>query len=311
MHKNILIIADIEGSTGCADYTASSFNTPEWYKACVDMSLDINAVASGLFDAGAENVYVKDFHRTGYNLIHELIDKRARVIHGYKEGPVPGIGDVYDSDAAMFIGMHASSGSGGFLAHTLTSRYSRIMSEGRRITELQLFASSLFSYNIKPVFFSGCPVACIEAGEDVKGINVFPVIKDSNGLIDKDICRGQLAAAAAGSLQNNSAAPYMMRPPYSIELTMRDGIKAAEKGAKRWGVKHQGGRISLEAGDFDGLYRQLIGITYLTPALEKITPAALALFNLYGRLGLSIVKRKMRRGIRSLLQQPRSSRLPG
>lgn len=311
MHKNILIIADIEGSSGCASYAASSFNTPEWYNACVEMSLDISAVVSALYDAGAENIYVKDFHRTGYNLLPELIDSRARIIHGYIEGPVPGIGNIYDSDAAMFIGMHASSGSDGFLAHTFTSRYSRMISGGRRVTELQLFASSLYTYNIKPVFFSGCPVACREAAEDVPGINTFPVIKDSSGRADIGRCRGELAAAAAHSLLNNSTIPYMMPPPYSIELTMRDGAETAGKSAKRWGVEYMENEIFLHAENFDDLYRKLIGITYLTPALEKITAAALMLFNLYGRAGLSIARRKMRKRITSLLQQPRSSRLPG
>ena len=302
MYKNILIIADIEGSTGCADYAASSFNTPEWYNACIDMSLDINAVVSRLFSEGAEEICIKDFHRTGYNLLPELIDKRARVIHGYMEGPVPGIGNVYDSEAAMFIGMHASSGSKGFLAHTLTSRYGRIMSEGRRVTELQLFASSLFRYKIKPLFFSGCPVACSEAEEDIQCINVFPVVKDNSGFIDKDICRRGLADAAADSLRNDSTSPYIMHPPYNIDLKMRDGQKAAEKTARRWRVGQRDGIISLAAENFDDLYRQLISITYLTPMLEKITPAALALFNLYGKTGLSIVRRKKRAEIKKLVK---------
>ena len=63
MFKKILIIADIEGSSGCMSYGASSFNTEEWYDACIDMSLDVRRVTDSLFDAGAEQVVIKDFHR--------------------------------------------------------------------------------------------------------------------------------------------------------------------------------------------------------------------------------------------------------
>jgi len=303
MYKRILIIADIEGSTGCPNYEASSFNTALWYNACIEMSLDINAVVSGLFDAGAEKIYIKDFHRTGYNLLPELIDKRAEVIHGYKEGPVPGIGDVYDAEAVMFIGMHGSSGSGAFLAHTLTSKYSRILVNGRRVSELQIFASSLFEHSLKPVFFSGCDTACREAEEDIPGIIVFPVLKDETGGINREKCREKLRDAAVFSSGNDSASPYLMHPPFSVELFMRDGEKKAEKIARRWKLKYSGNRIFFTSGDFDKFYNMLILITYFSPVTAAITPAALFLFNLYGRIGLSIVRYMKRVELRKLIKK--------
>jgi hypothetical protein len=67
--KRILIIADIEGSSGCWNYRASSFMTPEWARACVEMSRDVSVVVKALLDAGVEHISIKDFHRTGYNLL--------------------------------------------------------------------------------------------------------------------------------------------------------------------------------------------------------------------------------------------------
>ena len=139
-YKRILIIADIEGSSGCWSYRASSFRTKEWARACLGMTRDVNAVVQALADGGVEYIRVKDFHRTGYNLIPELIDSRAKVIHGYRAGPVPGIGDPGDVDAAMFIGMHAASGTSGFLAHTLTSRIAKLEINGEPLPEINLFA---------------------------------------------------------------------------------------------------------------------------------------------------------------------------
>ena len=42
--ERILIIADIEGSSGCWNRRASSFMTREWSRACVEMTRDVNAV---------------------------------------------------------------------------------------------------------------------------------------------------------------------------------------------------------------------------------------------------------------------------
>ena len=119
---NVLIIADIEGSSGCWDYRASSFLTPQWARACVAMTHDVSAVVDALFKDGVEHITVKDFHRTGYNLLPEMINTKSEIIHGYRRGPVPGLGNPAQAQAAIFMGMHAASGTDGFLAHTLTSR---------------------------------------------------------------------------------------------------------------------------------------------------------------------------------------------
>ena len=96
-----------------------------------------------LFDCGVEQIRVKDFHRTGCNLLPELIDDRAEIIHGYRAGPVPGIGDPGQAEAIMFLGMHAASGTDGFLAHTLTSRILQLEMNGAPLPEIQLLAASI------------------------------------------------------------------------------------------------------------------------------------------------------------------------
>ena len=71
--------------------------------------------------------------------------------------------DPGDADGLMMLGMHAASGTGGFLAHTLTSRLASLEVNGRPLAEIELFAASLAPHNIPVIFFSGCPVACAQA----------------------------------------------------------------------------------------------------------------------------------------------------
>ncbi|HSV98318.1 MAG TPA: hypothetical protein VLM75_15450 [Spirochaetota bacterium] len=56
--ENVFIIADIEGSSGCRDYSVSSFLAGSWPGACLDMTRDIAAVTDALLAAGMKNVTV-------------------------------------------------------------------------------------------------------------------------------------------------------------------------------------------------------------------------------------------------------------
>jgi len=293
--KSILIISDIEGSSSCWSYRASSFMTKAWRRACAGMTQDVNKVVKGLFDAGVDHIIVKDFHRTGYNIISERIDPRAQVISGYRLGPVPGIGDLKDAEAIIFLGMHAASGTEGFLAHTLTSRISRLEVNGKPMSEVELFSASLAPHGLRPIFFSGCPVACHQARTAIRMINVYPIDKTTGPQnFDADSWQTGLVTAAVESLNNLSTEPYRPAGPFNAVITMRDGELTAQKISRRWGFRHQGARIFIDTDDIHQLYRDLIRLCYLTPLIEKMIPYCLLLYNLWGRIGLAWVRRNAR-----------------
>jgi D-amino peptidase len=293
--SNILLIADIEGSSGCGSYRASSFLTGEWADACLEMTRDVDAVVRALFAAGARQVAVKDFHRTGYNLFPELLDRRAALISGYRRGPVPGIGEAFGVQALMTIGMHAAAGTGGFLAHTFTSRIASLQVSGLPVPELVFFSASLAPYGVRPVFFSGCPEACRQAEAAIGGIAAYPIEKAATDRrFDAAAWRGGLAEAAAGALFNRNTAPHQPEGPFEAKVRMRDGAAAARRLARRWKLETRGDTISVKAADIHELYMAMIRLCYLTPAVERILPLGLFLFDLRGRLGLSWARRRLK-----------------
>ena len=293
--KRILIIADIEGSSGCWSYRASSFLTPEWARACVDMSRDVNAVVQALFEHSVEDVRVKDFHRTGFNLLPELIDDRAEIVHGYRAGPVAGIGDPVQADAVMFLGMHAASGTDGFLAHTLTSRIRQLEVNGEPLPEIKLFSASLADRGIKPIFFSGCPIACSQAMTSIDHISVFPIDKSvGQEQFDAAGWRSDLAQAAVKALGNSQTVPFKPAGPMRAKVRMNTGSTGARKLARRWGLANQGDQIVIDADDIREVYMHLIRICYLTPLIEKTLPVGLWIYNLWGRIGLAWVRRQVK-----------------
>lgn len=295
--KRILIVSDMEGSSLCFSYRASSFMTKDWRRACVGMTEDVRHVVNGLFEAGVEEITVKDFHRTGYNIIPEWVHPSARIISGYKLGPVPGIGDPMHAEAIMFLGMHAASGTKGFLSHTLTSRIARLEVNGKPMSEVELFSASLAPYGLRPIFFSGCPVACRQAEAAIKMIHVYPIHKNE-GLqnFDADSWRFGLKKAAVASLNNVSTNTYRPKGPFKAVVTMRDGEHVARKMANRWGFHYQDTRIFVHAPDIHKLYKDFIRLCYLTPLVEKMMPFWLFMYGLWGRMGLFWVRRGLKPG---------------
>ena len=291
-----MIIADLEGSSGCWSYAAAAFLTDEWCQACLEMTRDVNSVVRALFDAGVKKVTIKDFHRTGYNLFPELIDSRAGLISGYRRGPIPGIGNPVDARAVMFLGMHAASGSDGFLAHTMTSRIARLEVNRRLMAEIELFAASLAPWKIRPIFFSGCPVACKQAEAVIDSIDCFPIDK-SRGAEGFDFrgWRSALAQAAVKSLSNHKTESYEPSGPFDARVTMRDGEAEAMRLCRRWHFEQEGAQIRIQRDNIHQIYMELIRLCYLTPTIEKALPLALAAFNLKGRNGIRRARRRLKR----------------
>jgi len=269
--------------------------TPDWCRACVEMTRDVNTVVQALFNSGVEHIQIKDFHRTGYNLLPEKIDGRADVIQGYCKGPVPGIGDPGGAEGIFFLGLHAASGTDGFLAHTLTSRIDRLEVNGKPLTEVELFSSSLAPFGLKPLFFTGCPVACEQAAAVIENIAVYPIDKAVNRqCFDVARWRSDLAKAAVVALENGLTVPYRPEGPFRVLVKIRDGEMAARKIARRWKLDCRQDEILINTGDMRELFMHLIRICYLTPLVEKLLPLSLATYNLWGRFGLAWLRRQIR-----------------
>ena len=293
--RRVLIVADVEGSSGCWNYTASSFLRKEWAVACEAMTRDVQAVVRALFAAGVADILIKDFHRTGYNILAEGIHPQARLESGYRTGPVPAMGDPGGAEAVFFLGLHAASSTRGFLPHTMTSRLADVQVNGRSLPEVALFAALLAPYGMRPVFFSGCPEACSQAAAEIPGITTFPIDK-RNGAAQFDACawRRKLADRAATALSNEATRPLAGTGPFDVRVVFREGKRAAGQAARRWGLVQEGRAVWFTVADLRELFMVLSRICYLIPALLPVLPLALRLQNAKGRLGLAWVRWQLR-----------------
>ncbi|MCG8616839.1 MAG: M55 family metallopeptidase [Desulfobacterales bacterium] len=289
--KRILIISDIEGSSGCTTREAAKFMGKGWPHACLDMTRDVNRLTTGLLEAGADQVVVQDFHRTAHNIFTEQLNPSVVLKQGYAGGPVPGLGNPEGFDGLMMVGMHAPSGWQGFLPHTLTSRITAVRINGSLVSEGQLFSAALSGSGIPPLFFSGCPDACAHTRMVLPDVSTFAIDKFHPDFHAGE-WRKQLAETAVRALDNREARPYNPSGPFEAVVTMAGGKPMARRLAGRWGYPNHGSNVYLRVRDYAELYRKLARLVFLSPVAERMIPVLLPLYHLMGHAGLYWAKKK-------------------
>lgn len=262
------VVADLEGSTGAWTKAHTLLGTSAWQEARLELTKDINAVAQSLLEEGVKEVIVKDFHRTGFNLIPKYLDKRIKLISGYYLGPALGFGDLHGAHFALFVGLHAAGGNEqGFLAHTLTSRIKEILINGHRVGEAELFASVLAPFQVPLAFFSGCPAACQEVKEKMPWVVTYPIFKDLSLDQDKKKKNAYINQLRNGlgqkikKINHPSELPlFALQPPFDCQVIFQDEEEARRRNP--WGFIRQGKVIKFQADQFLEMYQNLLKIAY-------------------------------------------------
>jgi D-amino peptidase len=262
------IVADLEGSTGAWTKAHTLLGTPQWQKARVELTRDINAVTEALFEMGVKGVVVKDFHRTGYNLIPRYLDRRAKLVSGYYTGPAMGYGNLHGADFALFVGLHASGGNrDGFLPHTLTSRIAEILVNGKTLCEAELFATVLSAFQVPVCFFSGCPAACQEVKQKMEWVVTYAITKDPEIYQDERRWRDYIIQKRQGlrekidEISNPEVIPlFFMKPPFNCQVIFQEEAEARRMNP--WGFLQDGRTVSFHAEHFLELYQNLLKIAY-------------------------------------------------
>ncbi|MFQ6049238.1 MAG: M55 family metallopeptidase [Phycisphaerae bacterium] len=218
----IYIMTDLEGISGVAEAGYTDQASPFYQDARRYLMGDLNAAIAGCFDAGADEVIVKDGHHNGRNFIMDQLDPRA--VHDYSAGAWTGILD--DSfDATMIIGQHAMAGTlNGFLDHTMSSTtWWQYSINGRPHGELGMWAAIAGHYNVPLIFISGDQAACEEARAFIPNIQTVSVKhgQGRNRAQCKPVgqCQDQIRAGARRAIQNlQKIQPYKIELPATVEL---------------------------------------------------------------------------------------------
>lgn len=164
MSPQVLVSADMEGATGVTYPADVEPRSEEWHRFRHLFTADVNAVALGLLEAGAE-VLINEAHATMRNLVLEELDDRVTLLTGRHKrlGMMEGVDQC---DAVVFAGYHAAAGQQGILAHTyMANSITSVWLDGIIASEGRLNAALAAEYGVPVILVTGDDKTCDDAAE--------------------------------------------------------------------------------------------------------------------------------------------------
>ena len=209
----IYISADLEGVSGVVHPDQIQPDGLLYKETIMKWGQELNAVVSGLKEAGIQNIVINDSHNHMRNLNNAMLPN-ATIISGWQKpfSMVSGIDEGYD--ACFFLGYHAMAGSRSTLSHTYRPRIiKQVYLNKTLVGESGLNAALAGFYNVPVALVSGDEEVCMEA----------------QTLISKDIVTVQTKRG----LSRYSALSY----PFDITLrNLKAGAIKAIKEKEKWHV---------------------------------------------------------------------------
>jgi D-amino peptidase len=235
LRMKFLICVDLEGVAGIVGEPGKTLsNSQDFDAACTEACLEVNACAKGLFDAGAQEVWVWDNHNGSLNLPLREIDGRCLCVCG--TGDPRRLSFANDSfDGALFVGYHAMEGTpNGVLAHTYSSvSYRGWRLNGRETGEIGFDAGLLGEKGIPLLFVSSDAAGVSEAKKECADI---VTVETKQGLSrnmavcrsSDSVCREMEEKMKEVSEGAKSIQPLRYEPPLCVDIEFQRMDKAEE-----------------------------------------------------------------------------------
>lgn len=263
----VYISVDIEGVAGITHWDEAKKTHADYPEFREQMTREAVAAIEGAMAAGAKEIWVKDAHSSGRNLIVSMLPEDIRLIRSWAGHPLCMVQELDRSfDAVMMIGYHSAAGSeANSLAHTLSLDPSLITINGRVASEFFIHALASSMLDVPTVFVSG------DRGlmEDIESINANIgrcAVKEGRGqstitMSPRSACKA-IREGAEKALRGDLARALLEVPKHSVvDLTYADPNLAYRHS---WypGARHIGNRtVRFEADDYFDVLRML---NYLT-----------------------------------------------
>ncbi|MDE2030040.1 MAG: M55 family metallopeptidase [Alphaproteobacteria bacterium] len=252
----LYISADIEGIAGITNWNEASPEHADYAQFRKLMTEEVVAACEGAKAAGATDIWVKDAHNTGRNLLLEDLPDYVTLIRSWSGSPASMLQDLDESfDAVAMIGWHARAGAEqNPLAHTLSLKVEQIRINGTPVSEFGVFSRLAEHYGVPTVFLSGDAGVCAEVKNYNPAITTVSVGKGrgpSTISLTPQAARKQIREGIEKALRGDLRACCIALPKnFTVEVaynTPTDAYKFS------WypGAQHSGERtIKFEAPDF-------------------------------------------------------------
>ena len=228
----IYISADIEGVTGVSHWDETLKKEADYREFQEQMTAEVIAACNGALKAGANEIWIKDAHDTGRNLITSKLPEQVKLIREWSKHPFSMMQELDDSfDAVVMIGYHAGAGSQfNPLSHTLTENFSSIKINAKPASEFLINAYTAGLVGVPVVFVSGDKGICddvLSFQERIWTVSVQEGVGASTISIHPQVAIKKIEDGVEAALSKDISPLKIKLPPtFKVKIEFRDHISA-------------------------------------------------------------------------------------
>jgi len=228
----IYISADIEGITGIAHGDETEKSKSDYQKFAKQMANEVKAACEGAINAGADEIWIKDAHDTGRNIIAVELPQIIRLVRGWSEHPYSMVQELDESfDALLMIGYHSFGGSSSSpLSHTWSGALNYIKLNGEYASEFLIFGYAAATMGVPVVFVSGDEGICKEVNkvnENIKTVAVNKGVGNSVISIHPQLAVEKIKESVESILKGDIDKCKIELPEhFKVKLSYKEHVKA-------------------------------------------------------------------------------------
>jgi len=229
----VYISADIEGITGIAHWDETEKSKPDYQKFSKQMTEEVKAACEGAINAGVEEIWIKDAHDSGRNIIAADLPPNIKLIRGWSGHPFSMVQELDESfNALIFIGYHScGSSSANPLSHTMSaSTFNYIKLNEKLASEFLIHSYAAATVGVPVVFLSGDEGLCKEVNainENIRTVAVKKGIGNSVISIHPQLAIKKIKEGVESVLKEDINKCKINLPEhFKLELSFKDHAKA-------------------------------------------------------------------------------------
>lgn len=232
----VFISADIEGVTGVTHWDETDMGKAGYEAAREQMTAEVAAACEGALAAGATEVWVKDSHDSGRNLLAGRLPQAVRLIRGWSGHPFMMVQQLDETfQAAMLVGYHSGVGMGRSpLEHTFSGSLTGLKLNGRLMSEFAFDAYTAAHVGVPLVLVSGDRGLCEEVAQwnpQITTVAVKEGVGNSTVNLHPALAVDRIRAGAAQALSGDVAQCRLALPAhFTLELRYRQPTQAYRVG---------------------------------------------------------------------------------
>jgi D-amino peptidase len=228
----IYLSADLEGVTGVTHWDETELHKEDSLAPREQMTAEVVAACEGAIQAGATEIWVKDAHDSGRNIIASKLPQEARLIRGWSGHPFMMVQELDDTfQAVVLIGYHARAGAAASpLAHTMTGNITHITINDRYTSEFLIHTYAAAFAHVPVVFVSGDKGLCDEVAQfnpHIETVAVKEGIGNSTVSIHPGLATARIRDGVKKALEGDVAQCQTPLPArFSVDVQYKDHFKA-------------------------------------------------------------------------------------